>query len=510
VLKKIFLYFTERDSVKSFKLSPKPPWVLGQVCRQWRAIARAIPDLWSHLPPVFLGTLTKYDIDKIFACLSELLHRCSGIPISFFLRNEIVNPLEYPIIDLLVAHCRQWENISLEVSGITIRRFVKIEGELNSLHSLEFSLRGRGEPVVKLFESAPRLRTVRVNELVSPGMLRLPWLQLTSYEDTTAFGDGVYKAFRSNSSLQHLKFTPICDEVLDFLPQIEWTPLVIPNLTTLSIEFWTSRYKIRSLFDNLTLPALHTLVLKFSKYDEVMDAELVNMITRSLCDLRHLTFHGRNSPIQQFLTVMPSLTVLDINDPYPELIQKLSQFQGDEWTVVPCLRSLTIHISKIPPWAPSSSFPYRYLEALSRLAGIRSDAVSAFRDDHPSLPMLKTFKVALHGIESAAGCLSHFYYASLEPPRTEIELQSANRIAELYALVNNPVILHPSPSITASELMEARQILAPTSPDGDGLLCAWDRRRQIYVEVVTGLKDILKSDPLSVAGIYVRAFESHS
>lgn len=89
--------------------------------------------------------------------------------------------MECPIIDLLVAHCGQWENVSLEVSGVTIGRFFKIEGQLDSLQSLELSLSGRGVEVVKLFESAPKLRTVRLIKLVSPGALRLPWMQLTNY-----------------------------------------------------------------------------------------------------------------------------------------------------------------------------------------------------------------------------------------------------------------------------------------------------------------------------------------
>ena len=494
ILEKIFLHFVNS---KRGTLSHTPPWVLGQVCRRWRAIALATPDLWAHLPSILLGTLTKHDVDRIFTCLSELLRRCSGIPITFFLRNEITDPMDYPIIDLLVAHCGQWEDVSLEVSGITIRRFFKTEGQLNSLHSLEFSLRGRGEPIVKLFESAPRLQTVRVNDLVSPGMLRLPWMQLTSYEDRTAFGDGVSKAFQSDINLQHLKFSPSRDEELDFLPQIQWKPLVMPHLTTLTIEFWAKRYKMQTLFDSLTLPALHTLVLKFSKHDIVMGVELVNMISRSLCDLKHLTFHGRNSPILQFLAVMPSLMTLDINDPDTELLEKLSQFQGGEWTVVPCLQSITIHISELP----QAVFDYRYLATLSRLAGIRCDTVSAFRDDQPSLSMLRTFKVAFHGTEDV--CLGHFYYSSLEPPTTEMELWSANRIAEIYtSMMNNPLILHPSSSITPSELIGAHQSLVSSS--SDDLPRAWDRRRQNYADVMTDLKNLLESDPEAVAGVYVR------
>ena len=489
ILKRIFLFFVEEDENLS---SNKPPWVLGHVCRTWRAVALLNPNLWGHLPPMRLGN--PCDASKIFNCLLSLLNRCSGGPISFFLHYEIADRMEQPIVDLLVAHCRQWANVSLEVSGITIRRFFKIEGHLNSLRSLEFSLRGRGEPVVNIFESAPRLRIVRVNNLVCPGMLRLPWTQLTSYEDRTTFGDGVLKAFGLNSNLRHIKFSPNHDEQLDSLPQFRWRPLMIPHLTTLSIEFWDRRYKIKTLFDNLTLPALQTLVLKFSKYDNVTNIDLVKMINRSHCDLKHLTFHGRDTPIGQFLATMPSLRTLDINDPDPNLIEKLSQFRNGEWTVVPCLKSLTIHLSM--------SYEHPYLATLSRLAGIRCDTVSAFRQGRPAplLRMLKTFKVAIHGTENHS--LSHFYYASLEPPRTDVEERSADRIAKVYESIKmTPILIDPSTVLPfkfdgCDIINEDRSFRLNTG--------VMKRRGRVYTDVMSGLTDIIISDPQAVAGVYVR------
>ena len=500
ILKKIFLFFAEDEKCVGNPSSNKPPWVLGHVCRTWRAVALANPSLWGHLPPICLGN--SCDAHRIFNCLLTLLDRCSGGPISFFLHYEVADRKEYPIVDLLVAHCPQWANVSLEVSGITIRQFFKVEGHLDSLRSLEISLRGRGEPVVNVFESAPWLRTVRVNNLVSPDMLRLPWTQLTSYEDRTAFGDGVFKVFGLYSNLRHVKFSPNREEQLGPFPQFQWRPLMIPHLTTLSIEFWDGRYKIKTLFDNLTLPALQTLVLKFSKYDNVTDINLVKMINRSLCDLRHLTFHGRDSPIGEFLVVMPSLRTLDINDPDAKLIEMLSQFKGGgEWTVVPCLGSLTIHLSM--------SYKHPYLATISRLAGIRCDTVSAFRQGRPAplLRMLKTFKVAIHGTENHS--LSHFYYASLEPPRTDLEERSADRIAKVYASIKmTPILIDPS-------------TVLPFKLDGCDIINedrsfrmksgAWKRRGRIYADVMSGLTNIIVSDPQAVAGVYVRRvnFEFH-
>lgn len=492
ILKEIFLFCAEGDENP---LSNKPPWVLGHVCRTWRTVALTNPRLWAHLPPIRLGNLS--DAPRIYNCLLTLLHRCSGRPISFFLHCEVTDRSEYPIVDLLVAHSEQWANVSLEVSGITIRRFFKIDGRLDSLRSLEFSLRGRGEPVVNIFESAPWLRKVRVNNLVSPGMLKLPWMQLTTYEDRTTFGDGVFKVFRLISNLRHIKFRPNHDEHLDSFPRFQWKPLIIPCLTTLSIEFWDRRYNIKTLFDNLTLPALQTLVLKFSKYDNVTDIDLVKMINRSFCDLIHFTFHGRDSPIRHFLAVMPSLKTLDINDPDAILIEILSQFRPDGlWILVPRLKSLTIHLS--------ISYNHQYLALLSRLAGIRCDTISAYRKGRPVplLRMLKTLKVAVHGTDNHS--LSHFYYASLEPPRTDKEEQTADEIAKVYAAITmNPILLDPSTDL-------------PFKFDGYDIINedrsfrmksgAWKRRGRIYADTMSGLTNIIVSDPQAVAGVYVREF----
>ena len=497
ILQRIFLFFADSEGDEN-PSSNKPPWVLGQVCRRWRDVAEAYPDLWSRLPPIRLGN--PCDIPSIHDCLLSLLKRCPGSPISFSLHYEDDDRIDQPnpIVDLLVDHCGQWEDVFLEVSGITIRRFFRIKGRLNSLHSLEFSLRGRGDPV-DVFESAPRLRSVRVNNLVSPETLRLPWTQLTSYEDRTTFGDGVFKAFRPNSNLRHLKFSPNHDEKLDSFPQFRWRPLTNSHLTTLSIEFWDRRYKIKTLFDCLVLPALQTLVLKFCKYDNVTDIDLVSMIKRSHCDLRHLTFHGRNSPIQQYLVAMPSLRILNINDPDPELIRNLSQLQSGQWTVVPRLKSLTIHLS--------TSYDHQYLASLSRLAGIRCDTVSAFRQDPledpaPSLRMLKTLKVAIHG--TANHSLSHFYYASLGPPNKDTEERSADGIARVYTSITmNPVLFDPTTvlhfRLDGSDIIDEDRSYRMESG-------TWKRRGRIYVDAMTGLTNIIVSDPYAVAGVYVREF----
>ena len=116
--------------------------------------------------------------------------------------------------------------------------------------------------------------------------------------------------------------------------------------------------------------------------------------------------------------------------------------------------------------------------------------------------MLKTLKVAVHGTDNHS--LSHFYYASLEPPRTDKEEQTADEIAKVYAAITmNPILLDPSTDL-------------PFKFDGYDIINedrsfrmnsgAWKRRGRIYADTMSGLTNIIVSDPQAVAGVYVREF----
>jgi hypothetical protein len=232
-------------------------------------------------------------------------------------------------------------------------------------------------------------------------------------------------------------------------------------------------------------------VLKFSKYDNVTDIDLVGMINRSFCNLGHLTFHGRDSPILQFLAVMPSLRTLDINDPDAKLIEKLSQFQRGQWTVMPFLRSLTIHLSM--------SYEHPYLTSLSRLAEIRCDTLSTFRQGPPER-MLKTLKIAIHGTDNHS--LSHFYYASLVTPRKDMEERSADGIAKVYtSIMMNPTLFNPSTALPFK--VDGRDV---NNEDRSFRLESgvMKRRGRIFADAMSGLMNIIASDPEAVAGVYVR------
>jgi hypothetical protein len=87
--------------------------------------------------------------------------------------------------------------------------------------------------------------------------------------------------------------------------------------------------------------------------------------------------------------------------------------------------------------------------------------------------MLKTLKVAIHGL---GDYLSHFYYASLEPPTSKMEARSADKIAQVYKWMKKLKKVSSNPT----------------------------KRHKTYMGVKTGLNS-LDNDPQCVAGVYVRA-----
>ena len=159
-------------------------------------------------PPVSLIVFKRFLID---------VQAVQAGPISFFLHYEVADQMEQPIVDLLVAHCLHWENVSLEVPGIAIRGLLKIEAwrSIESLTLLGIFPAQKGRTscecirVSAIMMVAAPLRTVRVNNF------KLVCRAVTKTERLLgSFGDGVrvLKAFGLNSNLRHIKFSSNHDE----------------------------------------------------------------------------------------------------------------------------------------------------------------------------------------------------------------------------------------------------------------------------------------------------------
>lgn len=342
------------------------PWTLSHICHRWRIIALNMPTLWSDLPSMRLGSMEKHHLKRRIASLSTLLTRSGNYGLTFHLAKTATATLDDAVLTMLFEHSERWASVSLFISEDVCAHFAKIKGRISSLRSLNLLLTRTGHLHVDMFEIAPKLREVTLGSLTWPGIVKLPWNQLTSFTEDASRTDHIVAVFKSAAeSLQKLNF--ITDQswaLFDGSAVIR--PTTLPNLTCLALQtpFETG---LRSILDSLTVPALQELVLKIFTM-QPLTTDALNLINRSRCMLRNLVIYTSPSQnIEPILKATPTLTTLDINDPSQTLICALTTVDTSgahhQWALLPQLTSLTIRI------APT----YPLLNELNRLARVRCD-----------------------------------------------------------------------------------------------------------------------------------------
>ncbi|KAF8972981.1 hypothetical protein BDZ97DRAFT_1912582 [Flammula alnicola] len=366
-----------------------PPWILGHICRRWRHIAVNTAALWRHLPPMRLGSLEKPQLKRQIACLSTLLTRSGDAGLTFFLAKTDTPTPHDAILTMLFEHSQRWERISLAISEDVCAHFSRVKGRLSSLQSLNLLLTRTGRLLVNMFEVAPKLREVRLGSVTWPGIIKLPWDQLSNFTEDSSHSNHLVAVLRSSAT---------CLEKLNFITDQTWLAFnetanirstSLPNLTSLALQS-PAETGLQSLLAALTVPALQEVVLRIFTNRSVVQ-EMTGMINRSACTLQRLVLHiNMGHDVDQILKLTPLLTVLDINDPEPELIDALALLDPSttdrNWTLLPCLVSLTIRLGPA----------FQRLKELSHLAQLRCDLSFAHTaaETGQDLLRLQVFKIA--------------------------------------------------------------------------------------------------------------------
>ncbi|KAK6996644.1 hypothetical protein R3P38DRAFT_1954592 [Favolaschia claudopus] len=163
------------------------PWIFGQVCSQWRALALALPALWTPLT-IFATTLTARE----YNLLHVQLERTREAPLDLHIRFSYYSRKEFDtLLHDLVNHSQRWRSLHFEADGS--RAF---ESEAfstlgpDSLPSLQELVFGgtRADTLAKydFFKDAPALRRVVLGAQGGAQVwpIVLPWAQLTVYKAT--------------------------------------------------------------------------------------------------------------------------------------------------------------------------------------------------------------------------------------------------------------------------------------------------------------------------------------
>ncbi|KAJ7460297.1 hypothetical protein FB451DRAFT_1270929 [Mycena latifolia] len=278
---------------------PDSPWVFGQVCGQWRALALSLPNLWTQI------TLASRSTPRKIAMLETQLARSANAPLDVVIRvtGALRDYCFAPFLDTLVGQCARWRRVQLEFDS-TLKFQLGALGPMPLLEELVVGTHVHLE-TYDFLEDARSLRKIVLSDGDASFIryIPLPWAQLTSYKVVCADASIHFRNLAACAST-----LVECD--IDFyysqpLPRHGGT-LTLPRLRRLTIT--------HALFlDRLVAPALRDLYIS-------RDTDgILPFLHNSGCILTRLTLAQCGTPAEDLLPVLrntPSIATLRLDSCY--------------------------------------------------------------------------------------------------------------------------------------------------------------------------------------------------
>ncbi|KAK6977586.1 hypothetical protein R3P38DRAFT_3123704 [Favolaschia claudopus] len=261
ILEEIFLAClpTAHDAVMSLA---EPPLLLGRICSRWRAIAFALPRLWSSLH--IHVDYVKWNEERI-AAIDEWLKRTSSSPLSISVRgnNDLGFSDDLAVVNILTGHSSHWS--TLRLYKLTNEAFLSLAAEsAPALSDIEIHLQDHFDEDTERPFLASRFLLGQKQGRISVATADLPsfvpttpftWAHITdlSLERADSFsyyGDGTcdmataYRLFEGCPRLTALKLhipARLAEPLID-------SPLTVSSLESLNIETHAATSLLLTIF----------------------------------------------------------------------------------------------------------------------------------------------------------------------------------------------------------------------------------------------------------------------
>ncbi|KAJ6629864.1 hypothetical protein B0H10DRAFT_1211737 [Mycena sp. CBHHK59/15] len=293
------------------------PILLGQVCRQWREVAFSTPSLWRAMQ-LELGDDKYYNQSKLHL-LKEWLDRSRDCPLSISLiysPSTGLRPSLPAFIQTILLHRSRWEYVQLKLTFDDLRQ---IQGEMPFLRHLTVGFDtfpsevspGIAEfPPITVFQEAPRLSTIVLDQQFLPSAMRLPWAQLTTIVSYSLYPYECAEILCNAVKLIDVTFTIHLseDDILSEVPPL----MHLRSLVLRNGDSDGAQGAQMQLLGVLTLPALRRLEIFDEGFDPDSRATLVSLIARSKCLLEELSITKARISESLYREAFPSVAKLKV------------------------------------------------------------------------------------------------------------------------------------------------------------------------------------------------------
>ncbi|KAF8712443.1 hypothetical protein AX14_013101, partial [Amanita brunnescens Koide BX004] len=303
------------------------PWVLGQICSDWRAIFLSMkPQFWSRIAIRYEELeFNPQKVRRSKEILEFFLNRDRAAPFSFdymMLVRGMTIPM-HPVLDLLVEESTRWESASITISPEELPIVRRIRNRLPSLRKLDVTALGPGFPIASndMFEHAPLLQEIALSDF----SWKLNWSALTivtlktSVEDTLAI-------------LPHISNVEILSLVSTYSKERARINGRVGSITLSRLNTLVIAYDIPLCIDLLRAPELKTLIFlpfTYTQFSENNWSLITSFLSQSSCTIRSLN-----------LNVIDKESLTDVLRSAPNIVS-LTFTLSNKWRGSRCLACLS-------------------------------------------------------------------------------------------------------------------------------------------------------------------------
>jgi hypothetical protein len=276
IVSEIFIHFLPVYPLCPPLTGVDSPIFLTQLCRHWRAIALATPELWRAV-----RLCGRISFDKQRHMAHSWLMRSRSCPLSIDITDH-PDWLQLQVMPL-VSHRARWEHLRLDLKRPHLPTF---QGPIPLLRHLDLAFK---VPAICELTRVPSLRSVVLNH-VAAFCVTLPWTQLTSLTLRGVQPSQCVPILRQTSNLVHCE---LCVHNQTNYSNQRTPDVAFPFLKSLVLKKIKGDCPVTGYLETFVVPALRGLQIPEKFLGSNPIGSLTGFIAKSGCSLQEIHITGK-------------------------------------------------------------------------------------------------------------------------------------------------------------------------------------------------------------------------